>query len=1482
MTSCRALWSVVVLAVATVLCFAAESPNLCPNPGAEEGAGGQITGWTIEGSPGGQWADDQAHSGRHSLKITTDQTGPTRSWLSPIIPVPPGGQELILSVWVKLAAVTGANGAFMCLYHMDGNGARIGQSAEQGLGGASGEVATNDWQEAVAISSLRPEVKGVRVNVRLYGAKGTAWFDDFSLRTVSVEPLRQVRPLRPGLRVATPGTLAIVSARDADDLAQQLRQAFAAAGRTVPVVGDTEVNLATEPRDLIILGNLATSRAAEYLYLRSYSLEDLNFPGAGGYVLRPLVDPLGTGSNLLVVGASDRAGLTAGVQALGAQIKPPAATLQVPLTVKSSGYRSVGGGWLEAGAIAYLFTGNMAAARTYRETMLSLAATPDAQLFNPDNTLHLWLIRRTLSWDLMDSCGVFSDEERLLITNYLLKIMRSAEGARSSLLRAGMYSRENHGTRAARAVYYGWRHFNKYYREPLGGELGLWRRALQGFWAPCFASSRSFEDSLSQHALGGSYDNTLDIAFQEPEWSRDFFASGRARRMGERCLVISNNMGQTVLLGDTAAGDYASTVFSKLGYFLRDGRYLYMLNKRGFSASSDESLRAFDVGVKPQIPTDAQGLKVVPPDDLYWRTALTNTAGVPFERGFDKLALRSGFDPQDEYLMLDGVAGGSHSYDDANTIGEFSAHGRRWLCEIDIFNGPTLAFHNAVTVARDGLGDPSVPQAAELVDSLNAPGLAYTATRLPRYNGTTWTRHLLWLPGQYTFCLDELTATSAGDYSFVLGWRSLGEPTLKPGQFESAQDDRPRVAGVFTGQALVDAISGTSGKAARLLGDYDALFYRADTVGDYIEVKLPAPAKGEYELQLDWLKYVGRGTFQLSLDGKPLGEPADLFVSGPPAHGAVSLGRVQLTPGPHLFRFTLTGKHPASDAYTFGLCSLALRKPGEKPMQTLSPNRFRLAFPADVPTALERDSEVLGPYLPPSKDYEPVLNILEQSRSSVLQAGETICFQNVFGATAGTRLRALELRRLSEQCALVKCGEEITLVGLGSAPVNFASGALRARGRVFALSPTRVILRDATASLSGKALAADRKPPAALAALLKTCWDNAEGPAAAARPTQQTWPALAAAWHADLPDRPLSVLAYRADAGMRVAVGQTNGTVSRFDATGQAAGQFTTGGPVHALCAANLDGQDGQELLVGSDDEHVSALRTDLSVLWQAQVPFLREEQIWMWWTLGSSKVRRIHADDLNGDGRPEVLLGVGNMRLHCLDAAGRELWRFRTDHGICTTLTSADVFGEGKQRVLAGNGLTSDQGACWVLDERGKLLQSYFNGGWCTALPAIAVGGPGPDGRRTVYCGNNRGDVRAYPAAQGSGVQPLWLRNMTRPVRSLTVVPSAAGELLAVGADSGYLCAFNRAGDKAWGRPLSSGILRTALVSVGGRPRYLAAGCKDGQVFLTALDGAPTGQYHCGGRLEDLTVTDLDGDGRQEVIAVASDPARLLVLAVP
>ncbi|MBU0609052.1 MAG: PQQ-binding-like beta-propeller repeat protein, partial [Armatimonadetes bacterium] len=1034
--------------------------------------------------------------------------------------------------------------------------------------------------------------------------------------------------------------------------------------------------------------------------------------------------------------------------------------------------------------------------------------------------------------------------------------------------------RENHATRAAMGFYYGWRHFNKLYRPELSWELDLWRARLQDFWAACFAGFRPFEDSLSQHALGGSMDNTLSIALMEPAWAQDFIQSGRAHLMGERCLAITNNLGQTVLLGDTGVGDYAASVFAKLAYLLNDGRYRFMVEHRGLmvSSTSDEPFRGFDVGLPPVPPRDAVGLQVIPADELYFRSAIRTREDVDMAKAFDKLAMRSGFGRDDEYLMIDGVAGGSHSYDDANSLGEFSANGRRWLCEIDIFNGPTMSFHNAVTVARDGLGDPRVPQAAELIARAQGPDWAYTATRLPKYNGTAWTRHVLWQPRRYTFVVDEMTADESGDYSFVLGWRSLGQPSLQPGLFEAAQDERIHPTIYLDGGKLAASVSASSGKFYCHLAAYNSVLCRSEAPGDFLEVPVTVEKPGDYAVSVETLNYTGRGIMQVLVDGKPLGQPVDMYKDGSPQRRATALGTLNLTAGKHIVRFEVTGRNPASKGAYMAVAGLGLQRAGEAPPKDAGANRFRLVFPASVPATLDRDTEVLGKYLPPSSEHDAALNIVEQSMGRSLQPGQSACFQNAWQARKGAA-PDLRLRRLNDHCALIRTGDDIALIGMAAGNAEVQTGPLRASGKMFCLSGERVLLHEAQASLDGKPLAADANPGPGLRQALAQAWEAAgrNAGAAATPPPWQQAPRLRPQWQADLPATPLSVASRSTADGGLVAVGLADGTVRQFAAAGAPAGSFTTGGPVHALLGVDLDGDRSQELLVGSDDTFITALGAKLQPLWKHEVPFRAEVNHWLWWTLDTAKVRRIASGDLDGDGRPELLLGCGNMHVECLDAAGQERWHFRTDHGIGTTITTADVFSDGHQRVLAGNGLTSDSGDCRVFDEHGKLLRSYYNGSWCTALPAIAVGDLDGDGQQTIFCGNNRGDLRAY-APMSKYTESLWIRNLTRPIRSLTVF----GNRVIVGSDSGALCAFDQQGEKAWGLPVSSAIVQTAPVRRAGGDTAVAVACKDGKVFIVSPEGKLLALFETPGRTEDLVVDSTAGAGPDRLLLITSGPNRL------
>lgn len=120
---------------------------------------------------------------------------------------------------------------------------------------------------------------------------------------------------------------------------------------------------------------------------------------------------------------------------------------------------------------------------------------------------------------------------------------------------------------------------------------------------------------------------------------------------------------------------------------------------------------------------------------------------------------------------------------------------------------------------------------------------------------------------------------------------------------------------------------------------------------------------------------------------------------------------------------------------------------------------------------------------------------------------------------------------------------------------------------------------------------------------------------------------------------------------------------------------------------------------------------------------------------------------------------------------------------------------------------------------------------------------------------------------------EPLWARNLTRPIRSLTIVPAESGGLVVVGSDSGYLCAFGQAGEKAWGMPVSSAISHTALVRRGEAEPWSAAGCRDGKVFLVTPEGRLVRLVDCGGRLEAAVTADLNADGTDEIAVATSAP---------
>jgi len=91
------------------------------------------------------------------------------------------------------------------------------------------------------------------------------------------------------------------------------------------------------------------------------------------------------------------------------------------------------------------------------------------------------------------------------------------------------------------------------------------------------------------------------------------------------------------------------------------------------------------------------------------------------------------------------------------------------------------------------------------------------------------------------------------------------------------------------------------------------LWWRDATPGNKLVLALPVEKAGKYVLKANLTKAIDYGIVRFSVDGKPLGEPMDLFNNGVITAGQIALGNVELTAGSHRLELEITGTNPKAE-----------------------------------------------------------------------------------------------------------------------------------------------------------------------------------------------------------------------------------------------------------------------------------------------------------------------------------------------------------------------------------------------------------------------------------------------------------------------------------------------------------------------------------------------------------------------------------------
>lgn len=568
--------------------------------------------------------------------------------------------------------------------------------------------------------------------------------------------------------------------------------------------------------NVVLVGNIHNNRALLPLYSRSACYADDVFPGSGGYELRTVHDPWGTGRNVIVIGAADPEGAAAGVAALLGRLTPEASlprTVDVKLTgeaerlwgrqfteelgeaylqkVRDEAQRRIDtgahqglGGYATSPGSAFALTGRDDYARAFVWLIRRWMAHHDAQ---PDTYGGPWgmdadfaLYQLLPQWDLVEESPALTDGERLEVTRILHEFVISDCAPKAQSVLGNEHVRFNHQTFPALGLLFAGEYFTREYQL---AEAARWTEIADECFGMQAKAWKPHEDCNGYQWL--TLGHLTRYALAKPDFA--YFENGNARKAAELAILSSDNLGNSVTYGDTGAyvGWWTENlILAACAWYYDDPGHRWAADwKRRVSGRT--SLGEYAGTGPTELPASLLGAQRFALDPYYHRT-FAGPEAPPIEAAVDKVVMRSGFDPRDPYLLLDGLSNGGHRHYDGNSLSRWSENGRIWLADADYIKS-LPKYHNGVLVLRDGSSQ-TIPDFCEQERFSDLRDAALSTTTLRSYAGVDWRRHVLWLKGKCFIIADQMIAREPGAYSFRPIWQTLGEVSPAPGGVTITQD----------------------------------------------------------------------------------------------------------------------------------------------------------------------------------------------------------------------------------------------------------------------------------------------------------------------------------------------------------------------------------------------------------------------------------------------------------------------------------------------------------------------------------------------------------------------------------------------------------------------------------------------------------------------------------------------------------------------
>ncbi len=1114
------------------------------------------------------------------------------------------------------------------------------------------------------------------------------------------------------------------------------------ANRRGELIGDAPT------RNIILLGNMGISGLVSHLNYRSYSGVDARYPGRGGWVIQTVHDPWGTGANVILLGGSDLPGIALAVERFCAEL-PKSRTLRIPgalrfqlspelaksspnlvndlsddeitrrLKAADTAFRGGQQGGLFpqicAAGSNYMMGGQEGQAKLFRDLIFledDLRRNSPATFDSPWGGAADFLFAPLISaWDNVEESPSLSDDDRRRILAILMDYIHHYEGYGYVKNLEVQSLRNNHMSFPSQGFLAAGQYFQKYYHLP---EAAKWIQIAD--W--CFqAQQKSFKPQEDCSGYQGiSMRHMCRYATTRPDFT--WFDSGKARIAGDLAIMTMDNLGYQASFGDVGGFNPMSQMplWSNLTSAQRDGRYAWAFRKASLAGNKGRDV--LPVPVSPVEPRDLLGVKCMPTDPLFYAVWNGRAKVPPQERTFEKLSFRASFDPEDAYLVLDGINTGYHGHWDGNSVLRMTDRGRIWLADADYIKSQPK-FHNTMLVLRNGsAGTMPAFVERELAADLGAVGMSRTVTR--DYGSTDWSRSIFWDKGHTFVFADELQAKETDAYSFRCCWHALGKPELSGNLFRVAQ------------KGPLFSIRNLDGARVRWTDDpalgsnWNAYRFAEPVVRSVQQTRTQRLRAGGRVCFLNVLSTELAG--ESPVEAERAGDSAVLLgPAGDRALVGVRDGDEEPAPGVHTDArlYWLSGKRIALGAATY------LRIGGRPVLASKSPVSVEFAGGRAV-IVVESETRVAVPGEALKLDGKPVGATPEGGLVAVMiPAGRH--------ELAGLRIPSRFALQLPEPKPARAAGS----VAPASLPRSLApvAGFAGKPGEPLSLATCDGGLYVVGADGILNALTAETK--------LRWRFD-------AGKPIRAVWAGRLS------PGGPV-----------RVAVGTADGQVHLLDDAGkplwkQALPYYKQTPAVTYLATADLAGDGNRALIVGVESWHHYAFSADGKQLWQFEGTHVsttgtgvdldgdgKEEYVagtdyYTWYALNSDgtlrwqtprkmngpRLNAVAAAKLDGSGKPSVLFGAADGNVYSMSAEGQKQWAFNTGDEV-TGLAPADLDGDGQPEVIAASRSFS---LCAIRGDGSRLWRRDLD----EPILALVLADLDGDGAQELCVGTEEGRVLA------------------------------------------------------------------------------------------------------------------------------------------